>query len=245
MVSRKVRRWVLRNHTYNFDILFAMSSVAVFPTQKLIFNRIKKCGNTSVVTFLHELDGQSSHGTTDELKSRLTHVRRLSMWQTFKFPTYYSFAVIRNPYGRLLSGFLHRIAPGHMEEYQTVPGFGENTPEGFEKFVEFLADGNQYFDRHYWPQTELMYQSPSRFNRLVRLEYLVSDMRDLLKDIGQPEELAQKLAKPHQIEQDEKHKITNANRQLKAFYNDRIIQLTEQLYASDFSQLPVEKIDLT
>lgn len=239
MASRKIRRWILRKQDYDFDILFAMSSIAAFPQQKLVFNRIKKSGNTSVVTFLHELDGKKATGSTNDIKSQQTHMRRLTLLDTYRFPTFYSFAVIRNPYSRLLSGFLHRIAPAHLPEYSDIPGFGESSPTGFGKFVDFLCNGHVDFDKHFWPQTRLMYQSPDRFNRLVRLEHLVDDMADLLDDLGKPRNLAEKLRKPHRIEQSQTNKITNAHTQLDAFYSEDIKAKAAQLYRNDLAALPV------
>jgi hypothetical protein len=138
-----------------------------------------------------------------------------------------------------LSGFLHRIAPGELEQYHDIPGYGDKSPEGFADFVQFLAAGNLYFDRHFWPQTDLMYQAPDRFDHVMRLETLVCDMRVLLRHIGQDPDLAEKLQKPHRIEQNSKNKITRAQTRLNAFYCNRTRALARALYARDFNELPV------
>jgi hypothetical protein len=78
---RTVQRYLLRKQAYNNKILFSLSTMAIFPTLGLVFNRIKKSGNTSVVTFLHELDGHRISGTPEDVKKQLTHVQRLNLQQ--------------------------------------------------------------------------------------------------------------------------------------------------------------------
>lgn len=227
------RAFALRGRGYNFDILFHGNHVAVFPKLKICFNRVKKSGNTTISAFLTDISGDSETESADEFKRALLKPRAMPVKELQRLPSYYSFVVVRDPYSRALSAFLQKVAHGQSLKYAYCAGFGNSTPEGFHAFLTFLVMGGLYRDRHFWPQSDLLYQPIKNYSRVARLENLVTDMRIILTETGQDPALAELLASPHKVEAGTT-KITSATSKLGAFYNARSSALVHELYLKDF-----------
>jgi len=226
----------LRKTPYNVDVLLHGSHVAIYPKLNICFNRIKKSGNTSISAFLEELSNNFEKEIDKGFKSSLVKPKNMKPSDLSSLSTYYSFVVVRDPFSRVLSGFLNKVAPGKSKKYSDFLGFGDPTAEGFMKFLTFLDKGGLHKNRHFWPQTELLYQPLDHFNHVAKLETLVNDMRIILAATGQDPEHAERLARPHKVEAGTA-KITSASSKLEEYYTEPAVALVRKLYARDFELL--------
>lgn len=233
VATHPFKAMILRRHRYNYSILFHPSHVAVFPDLNICYNRIKKSGNTTVSAFLSDLAANFQSESTKGFKEALVKPGSMPIRQLKHLPSYYSFVVVRDPYSRVLSAFLQKVAHGRSRKYAYCGGFGNSTPEGFHAFLTFLDKGGLYRDRHFWPQSDLLYQPVEDYSRVARLENLVADMRIILTETGQDPALAELLARPHKVEAGTT-KITSASSKLAAYYDPNSVALVRRLYAADF-----------
>ncbi|WP_158547710.1 sulfotransferase family protein [Rhodosalinus sediminis] len=219
------------------------AAVAAFPELRVFFNRIKKSGNSTVTAFLAELAAEETgqrFGTVRDAKKAALSPVRCSWREAREMRDYTRFTVVRNPYDRVLSAFLNKVALGEegsdsrKRRFRVVPGWGEATPDGFARFVAFLDERGLHHDRHWWPQRELLVMPPERFHLIGRLETLPEDMARLLTMIGRDPERARSLGQPHPLEASQPLKITGATAKRAAFYTPQLAQTVGRLYAADF-----------
>lgn len=243
LTTRLRNRYIFRGLDIVHSNLNHGDAVAGFREFGLVFNRIKKAGNSTVVAFLSDLAaeerGRRALSVRDAKKSALKPSR--CRWHEARsMRSYIWFTVVRNPYDRVLSAFLDKVAfdeevtASGKKPFQDVPGRGEATPEGFAKFIGFLGEGGIHHDRHFWPQRELLIMPPGRYDLIGRLETLPEDMARLLTMIGRDPASARKLDKPHPLELAQPKKITGASAKRDSFYTHQLAAEVRRLYASDF-----------
>lgn len=215
-------------------------AVVVYQSVKLIYNRIKKAGNSSVLMYLRDaIDAQGSprDGRYDSEKADSIRLGR----HPFKLPPstmrhineFYSFTIMRNPYSRCLSAFLEKVASKRYG-FSEIPGYGRSDPLAFQEFVRFLGDGGLYKDRHWWPQVDLLFWPPERFSFIGQLEHLEEHLRMVLDavNVTVPPTLSMKLA--HPAERGHKGKVTGASSKVSEYFDAPTFSLVRELYMRDF-----------
>lgn len=168
------------------------------------------------------------------MKSRIKKPRDLSLSELRQLEDYHSLAVVRDPYARTLSVFLDKVAPGTNEIFAKCPGFGDATPSGFKLFLSYLENEGTRFDRHFWPQVDLLYQPIDKFSFIGKLETLSDDLSRFLKRIQLNSFEKDRFAKPHVLEESEPGKITKAKGNLSIFYDNAAERKVEAIYLQDF-----------
>lgn len=231
-MKRGLARVTLAGRGIRYRNFFQEDNVAIFPELGVIFNRIKKSGNTSVCAFLNDVAGGPGFRTADEMKdarrfdsARLADIARLG--------TYKSLIVVRDPYTRILSGFLQKIVLANDERFRRFPGFGEQTDTAFVAFLRYLEENDYGGNRHFWPQVRLLYQPPDAYTFTAKLETLTGDMADFLSAIGRDPAMAKALEKPHPLEARQAGKITSAGKN-RHLITDEARELVRRLYREDF-----------
>lgn len=214
--------------SYVRENLMRRDCVAVFPDLGLVYNRIKKAGNTSVVGWLADLQGNSSV-TSQVVKGALMRPPMLPLSEVWRFGRYYSFTIVRNPYSRLLSAFLDKVASSDPK-YTRFSGFGNPTREGFRAFVADVANGALHDNRHWWPQVDLLYKKPEQFSFIGKLENVASDMEKVLGDIGLPRDALLDLRSPHLMSTHS----TSAAKKLEIYYDEELRSIVHAIYRNDF-----------
>lgn len=236
---------MLHRRNINFENFFQNDNVAVYPQLGVIFNRIKKSGNTSVVAFLDDLErnktGAVREGNNaEEIKSsRRPHVMPISA--VFEIRNYSTLTVVRNPYHRAISGFLEKIAKGTNPRYSNLPSYGDSSIEAFERFLDACKSEHFFGNRHFYPQVSLLFQPVDKFTGVARLESIVQDMGAFLAKIGIDSQFASVLEKPHQIEQLQSSKIQNASKKDR-YLTPRTRRMIEELYKDDFETFGYDHI---
>ncbi|PVB62407.1 sulfotransferase family protein [Labrenzia sp. 011] len=229
------KKLILRNDI-NHKNFYNADCVAIFPEIRVCFNRIKKSGNTSVCAVFSEISGYPEAANTIEMKRRISTPHSLRLSELRDLRNYHSFLVTRDPYTRALSAFLDKVGSGKDALFQKVPGFGDESREGFAKFVDFLGSGGISFDRHFWPQTDLLYQPVHNFSYVAKLENLSHDLPDFLQKIGVSVPTHLQLDRPHNLEKSEPGKVTSAQSRLSRYYNDTLYRDVEKIYRADFDE---------
>jgi hypothetical protein len=208
--------------------------VAVYPELGLIYNRVMKSGNSTLTAFLSDLASGRSYDEIAAMKEDILRPGDMTAAQVLRMRGYYAFTFVRNPYSRMLSSFLHKVAAGENPEYRRVPGFGERSPQAFERFLDWLGEGHLDEDTHWRPQRGLLYQAPERFDLVGKIERMAQDMGRVLEETGRDPARAEILASPHEIEARAGNKLTSASSQVDAFYTPRSRAAVRRLHAADF-----------
>ena len=215
----------------------------VYLEHGLLYNRIKKSGNSSIVFYLRDIlskTGEDSAGDyRHDKKSAVGAGRKLtelSVFELRRVRSVYAFTIFRNPYTRCLSAFLSKRQKWEAgsEKYKDVDGFEENSPEGFAAFVRFLEKGGLYHDKHFWPQVELLMCPPDYFARIGQLENLESELNSICRYAGVEVPAASISNQPHEADQAYEGKVTGANAKVRQYYSDALYDRVYRLYEQDF-----------
>jgi hypothetical protein len=233
-------RIVLRSSNYIFRNFENYDNVSIYPNHGLIYNRIKKSGNTTITAFLGDVLAGTRYECASDLKRKLVRPGDLSVAELRSLPNFYSFTFVRDPYDRVLSAYLgaaldrkrsgsSRVRNGLRRFY-----FDREGRDHFHEFLEFLDSGGLYADRHWWPQVDLLVQPVKDFSFVGRLENLVTDMKVVLRAAGVSPDLSSRLVTPHALELKDGNKIRSAGMKTEAYYSPRTCAIVERLYERDF-----------
>ncbi len=232
-IAKKFRnRIILRRSKYVFRNFENYDNVSIYPSHKLILNRIKKSGNTTIIAFLNDVLIGNSYGGPEELKKKLIRPSDLNPHELRSLSEYRSAVFVRNPYDRVLSAYL---GSGRIKKTYGSFHFGPNSKAHFHEFLNFLDSGGLYVDRHWWPQVDLLFQPPEEFSFVGKLENVIADMAAMLRMIGVDTESASRLKEPHEIEmRGEGGKIRSAGAKSQSYYTDDGRAVVARLYRRDF-----------
>lgn len=150
-------------------------------------------------------------------------------------PGWMSFAVVRNPFSRLVSFFEHKVRmgePGYgaMEaRYGDVSAFGGLKPT-FRRFVEEVAadNGVRNMDSHLMAQTTLLMPRLIPYSHIFRLEAVGDAVAALSAHLGRP------LVLP---------RPPGAGRDWRAYYDDGCAQIVAGIFAEDFALFDYDPAD--
>jgi hypothetical protein len=192
-----------------------------------MFSRVAKSGNTSTLLYLRDAEkfvgGRGLLGieslTCDVYRSRET-------WNRF--------AVVRNPFDRLLSGYLDK---SKKPAYRDLPGMASRDPEGFRIFVDFLAKKRIIRNHHFRSQYGLLAWSPEKFDSIIKLENFEGGFSLLMEKAGVEPSVFGGFRRAHPEYQKSKGLVEGGRRttQLRAdFYDEASVASAVTLYRKDF-----------
>jgi hypothetical protein len=211
----------------------------VFHKHKLIHIHIPKTAGTAIETYFHDIGDMewgpvswfgdaNQHGRWYEFQHLSLHELRTLAKAAFE--GYMSFAVVRDPYTRMISDYLWRCRIQHQYPDSAIQFF-----DSFETFLQAIPKdiNTNWLDHmlgadkkranfliHIRPQYQ--YVADSEGNCLVhgilKFERLHLDMARLLKRYG----LSAKTIKSPQI------------RDIKEYYNRAQLDLVNEIYVKDF-----------
>lgn len=214
-------------------------SLAYFPEFNLLFNRIKKSGNTSAVLRFHDIAGGDMSLDPEKIKN-LRSIKKLPFKTLYKSNRFTKLAIVRDPAARILSGFLDKVGPGDKKEFSCYPGYGNPNQETFEEFLIYLRKLTYRCDPHFYPQIKLMVFDPRDFDFLLRLENLSIEILPVLETLGLDKDLASTFAKPHVNEIKLNKKITNSISRLKMI-SDKAENIIYDIFGEDYKVLNYTK----
>ena len=179
-------------------------------------NRIPKSANSSVVANLaYQKYGERM--LDREAKKRFMTPSQLSKAQLEQLPSLFKFAIVRNPYTRVLSAFLDKIERGAQKR---------NKPVSFLEFLEYLEGGGLYSNAHWAPQTSLMLLPFDGFDFFGKTENLEQDLTFVLGKLNCHDESPEILPAMRQT--------MGASSKLHTYYDKTTQQKVDNLYAGDF-----------
>lgn len=191
----------------------------------IFFNRVPKAGNSSVVSNLYALKYGHSIKSADELKKAKASFLRpsdLSEHQALSFVCLYKFTFVRNPYTRILSAYLDKVATG-KKKYKFIE---EKRIPSFQEFCLYLKKGGWRENIHWAPQSNILLLPIEYYDFIGRLENFSADMQTVLKNICiEPTGCQIGSFVVNATASDDK---------LRKYYNEESATIIRQLYNSDF-----------
>lgn len=225
MIKQKLREaWLKRKpfyRRYGYRSPLYIGSMnhrgIVDPDLKLFFNRVPKCGNSSIVKALGKHYGRSTEDV-EGLKDTFLTPADLSRQQVDRFDEFYKIAIVRDPFVRTLSAYLDIfVGKGRAKDY----GIGS-----FDEFCRYLDNGGLYDNIHWAPQIDCLLMQPDEFDHIARFERLSEEMAALGERIGIDLDPDRHRHSPH---------ATNATDRVSQHYNAENEEIVARLMAKDFA----------
>ncbi|MBM5801538.1 MAG: sulfotransferase family protein [Cyanobacteria bacterium M_surface_10_m2_179] len=225
----------------------AVRNLLIYPQAGLAYNRIKKSGNSSMLLYLRDAlapgspqASQPYNRAKDEAIALGCTMRQLLRRPRalLRLPQCFFFTVMRDPRARLLSGFLEKVGSGHAQRYSAAGGFGDASPQGFERFLTYLEEGGLHDDAHWWPQVDLMAFAPDQFDAIYQLESIDQHLPALLRQRGLTVD-GLDCSRPHRVEQQftvpgKPFKLKQAASKLQHYLAPGVEERIVRLYEPDF-----------
>lgn len=209
----------------------------------VFFHRIAKNANSSLVTsvwqLLHATELSGDIKDKRKLKKIQVTPSALTQAEAQAVDGYFKFFVVRNPYDRILSSYLSKVArPAKLGKPSKLYGGYEPVREipSFAQFCEILAQGALYRNHHWIPQVDYLVFPKERYNLIARLESINADFDLLASKLGRPSGGSGMVA------EDPKHK-TDASARRQEFYTDALYEIVYNLYRADFDAFGYDKFD--
>lgn len=210
----------------------------VIPEHKVLYHRIPKNGNSSLVsTMLHIFEGgEIAERIEDKRYSKklVRNASELTREQVDDLGAYTKFLIARNPYDRTLSAYLSKVVkrypklkPDHPLK-QTFAGASEGkAAPDFESFCRYLAEGGLHVDHHWSPQHDYLVLPIAEYDFVARLETIDSDFPKIVARI------APWRAEKTLVREDAPHRTSAASKRAQ-YYTDRCYAIVAELFARDF-----------
>jgi len=168
------------------------------------------------------------------------------------FGDYIWFAVVRDPYGRLLSNYHNKInrfcanfrrdlylryklvqlfqGPASWRDVRRAMPYLHSRVT-YREFVETLQRRGVGWDRHFKPQTDILRLDAVAYTRLLRLETFKQELTDLLREAGVPQGKLMEISKAGRLNVSRREATAEAPDEVAAR------QAVHELYKDDFAKL--------
>ena len=155
-------------------------------SDKIIFVHNPKAAGSSIhilLKDLYELKGEQRDDPEPYLH-HMSYQQILNLDPAYKY--YYSFAAVRNPWARLLSGYMD-FTQNRKNIYSGLIRYDEPLLSEFENFTDFvmrIGKSKWINDVHFLPQHIYTHSENRIVDTILRVENLQAEIRPLMKKIG-------------------------------------------------------------
>ncbi len=195
----------------------------------MLYNRVQKSANSYTCMLLYLIkNNMESMNYTSEMKAHWLRPDDLNAKQVDAVEDLCKFTFVRSPYTRVLSAYNDKIE-NQLEKSNSNYIIKSNS---FGEFLDTLAEGNLYLNKHWVPQTELLAFPARKFDYIGKVENYESDFLQISEcfDFQQSVNVSDIL---NQTGERDGHR-TNSSQQLKEYYDDKKIDKVNRLYEKDF-----------
>jgi len=210
----------------------------VIPEHKVLYHRIPKNGNSSLVSTMLNIfeGGDLAERIEDKRYSKkvVKNVSELTREETMRLGEFTKFLIARNPYDRTLSAYLSKVVkrypklkPQHPLKTLQRPDGGNATPPDFETFCGYLAKDGLYADHHWMPQHGYLVLPIGDYDFVARLESIDTDFPKIIARIAPWRE------EKTLVREDAPHRTSAASKRSQ-FYSEKTYEIIGELFAKDF-----------
>jgi dermatan 4-sulfotransferase 1 len=251
-IDQQRERWWLRLHPLaagidrRIPVEWVVKRATVSRTNRYCYFRIPKCANTTIIKTLlqHDPALAASLARSAKPKRASRGLFRAIAWSPESLAKrYFCFTFVRNPYTRVLSAYLDKIAaagPGNYAYVAAALGKADISEVSFADFIGFLERGGLFSNVHWAPQTSILPIATKLMSFIGQVENLEVDLARLINRI--PGMLTFNAVFTH--EQGRR----NSDALLTEYYDADLVSRVLALYRDDFEslgyseQLPVAAI---
>lgn len=146
--------------------------------------------------------------------------------------SFFKFCFVRNPFSRLLSGYLDKIVRNKPQKAIILESLGRSGDElsdevSFDDFITALEiQQDNYLDAHWRPQISHLNVEKLQYDFIGHFESLSDDLEKVGELLGVNITPYLSLHDPHK---------TSASRKIDHYYSDRSIERVRDIYRDDFT----------
>jgi hypothetical protein len=194
----------------------------------------KKTDAQNKIPDMEEIDkfqeaAESPHFYQDILNLPFLYLHDIRTEDFFKrMEEYFVFTFVRNPYSRLLSAYLDKIAGNAPQKRRLLLSFDmpEETQLSFKDFVRLVARQPLIdMDAHWRPQTVATLKRCLRYDFIGSFENLDADFSFVEQRIFPAQKQKLEVWAPHR---------TGATDKISSYYDEETISLVQKIYTDDF-----------
>ena len=208
--------------TYEID-----RRIAVDRDRGFIYFRVPKAANSTIAATL--FPSSKDEVAADTAKRVFARASDLSRQEVAELrERFFLFTVVRDPFSRLASAYLHKVRNGVKARHQVVEHFRCANPNevSFLEFCRFLAEGGRNLNPHWYRQVDLIPCGIERLHFVGRMESLDEAMAHIIARIGGGLSGKIRNVRGHG---------TGAAEKLRELYCAETVAIVHQLYAADFA----------
>lgn len=217
--------------------------VAIDVEAAFVYYRIPKAANSTVTWSLYRTRGGAPEASIDMAKgSAFAHPAELTPAQAEQaVRRYRHFTVVRNPFTRVASAYLDKIAGGEPQARRVARSLG-CTPASldFARFLDYLEHGGGLYRNAHWaPQTALLPLPPEALSFILYTEHLDRDLPALLHTLyPEREPIVERYRhKQGSAGRDHRHRSRAGERLLELYDGPGLQERVARLYRRDFEAL--------
>ena len=198
------------------------------------YNRVPKAANTTIMSNLAKWKTGGAPPAATDLRSLFPMTpARLTEEQVERFGQLFKFTFVRNPYSRVLSAYLDKIAKD--DEPNRRRKMGRTSSDGvpsFGDFVRWLDRDGLHEDMHWAPQSSILLVAVAEFDFIGKLENLDGDFRKVADMLGgDRNDNSVHTFAPHS---------SGAVDKVAEYYTKELKEIVARLYREDFDSFGYE-----